>query len=328
MDIIMKLDESGQLSAMSLAALKEKVDTQNEIQSFFTFMDGIIADLNKANRFGTARSYGCLKGVLKSYCNEKDLKFQDVTYQFLTQFETNHISKGNSPNGCAVYMRTIRAIYNKAIKEGFVEKELYPFGSYKIKTIPTEKRALEWDLLKKIIELKIPSDHECHNARNYFVASYMMYGMNFTDMAFLKVTDIKDGRILYRRKKTSKLYDIKLTKSLEKILRHYMKGKNELGYIFPIIHREDDAMQYKDIQWAQKRYNTKLKLLAKQCKIDKNLTSYVSRHSFATQAMLQEIPLNAISTMLGHSSLKTTEVYLKSLPSNILDDYNAKIMGM
>ena len=85
-------------------------------------------------------------------------------------------------------------------------------------------------------------------------------------------------------------------------------------------------LQDRDIMWARKRYNKGLKDLAKLCGIEKNLTSYVSRHSFATKAMLQEVPLNAISTMLGHSSLKTTEVYLKSLPTNVLDAYNAKIM--
>ena len=77
---------------------------------------------------------------------------------------------------------------------------------------------------------------------------------------------------------------------------------------------------------ARKRYNTKLKGIAELCDIEQNLTSYVSRHPFATQAMLQQVQLNAIGAMLGHFSLKTTEIYLKSLPSNILTDYNAKIM--
>ena len=326
MDVIMKLDEAGQLTTMPLASLRERIDKPSSVQSFFTFTNHLIDELKKANRFGTARSYKGVSGVIKAYCNEKDLQFQDINYQFLTKLEAHHVGNGNSLNGLAVYMRTIRAIYNKAIKEGVVEKELYPFGNYRIKTVPTEKRALEWRLLKKIIEKKISPKHECFDTRNYFVASYMMYGMNFTDMAFLTKSDIKDGRILYRRKKTSKLYDIKVTKNLQKILSHYIRHNNNSLFVFPIIKREELALQVKDIDWDRKRYNAKLKDLAKLCKIDKNLTSYVSRHSFATQAMLQQVPLNAISTMLGHSSLKTTEVYLKSLPNNILDDYNAKIL--
>ncbi|MDR6193291.1 integrase [Siphonobacter sp. BAB-5404] len=224
-------------------------------------------------------------------------------------------------------MRTIRAIYNKAIKSGLVDKELYPFDDYKIKTSPTDKRALDSEFLKKIIELEIPVNHICFNTRNYFLASYMMYGMNFADMAYLEKSSLVNGRIRYRRRKTGKLYDIKITPSLEKILGHYLEQNPVSKFVFPILKREDPVLRDKDIQWARKRYNKKLKTLATLCGIDSNLTSYVSRHSFATQAMLHEIPLAAISTMLGHSSLKTTEIYLKGLPINVLDDYNEKILG-
>lgn len=326
MDVILKLHESGQLNLLSVTAVRDKIVQENKNQSFFHYAGLLIEDLKKANRIGTARSYKGVISVLKTYNNDRDLKFHDITYSFLSKFDTHHKSNGNGSNGLAVYMRTIRAIYNKAIKEGIIEKELYPFNDYKIKTTPTEKRALDWHLLKKIINAKLAPNHPCFNARNYFVASYMMYGMNFTDMAFLKKTDIKNGRIFYRRKKTSKLYDIKITDSLNKILKYFMKQNPDSEYVFPIIKRETSILQEKDIQWARKGYNEKLKALAEHCKIDKNITSYVSRHSFATQAMLLDVPLNAISTMLGHSSLKTTEVYLKSLPSNILDGYNSLIL--
>jgi len=120
--------------------------------------------------------------------------------------------------------------------------------------------------------------------------------------------------------------DIKITDSLNTILTHYISRNPESEYIFPIVKRDTPFTQEKDIQWARKRYNRDLKELAKTCGIEKNLTSYVSRHSFATQAMLQQIPLNAISSMLGHSILKTTEIYLKSLPSNVLDEYNTRVL--
>lgn len=328
MDIVLQLQESGQSEILQVAALKNKIAQKEIQQSFLEYASQIADELIKANRIGTARSYRMIIRVLRSFNNSKDLHFEDITYSFLNKFETHHRTKGNNSNGLAVYMRTIRAIYNKAIKEGLVKRELYPFYDYKIKTIPTEKRALEWEFMKKIIQLNLPQTHTCFNARNYFLASYMMYGMNFTDMAFLKKKDIAGGRITYRRRKTSKLYDIKITDNLNSILSHYIEQHPESDYIFPIIKRETLIAQDKDIQWARKRYNKKLKMLAELCGIEKNLTSYVSRHSFATQAMLQQVPLNAISTMLGHSSLKTTEIYLKSLPSNILDEYNSKILDM
>ncbi len=102
-------------------------------------------------------------------------------------------------------MRTIRSMYNKAIKAGLVEKDKYPFEQYKIKTVPTEKRALEWDMLQRIILLELEQANKWFQARNYFVVSYMMYGMNYTDMAYLEKEHITDGRIKFRRRKASKL---------------------------------------------------------------------------------------------------------------------------
>lgn len=326
MDVIFKLHEVKQLQALPITDLRERITQGGKTHSFYSYTDKVIADLIKANRIGTARSYKGVISVLKTFYGEKDLLFTTINYTFLSRFEAEHKSRGNGANGLAVYLRTIRAIYNKAIREGVVDKEHYPFADYKIKTVPTEKRALDGDYIRKIIALNIKPDHICFNARNYFVASYMMYGMNFSDMAFLKKTDLQNGRIVYRRRKTSKLYDIKVTDGLQKILNHYFKQEPESEYFFPIIKREGSFLQERDIQWARKKYNKKLKILAELCGIEKNLTSYVSRHSFATQAMLMEVPVKAISTMLGHSSLKTTETYLQSLPSNILDEYNSRIM--
>lgn len=327
MDVILKLHESDILQTLSITSLKDRIVQRDSKDSFFEFANQCVAELLKAHRVGTARSYKGLISVLKEYNKGRDLLFKEVTYNFLSKFESNHKGKGNGANGLAVYMRTIRAIYNKAIKSGLAEKEMYPFDDYKIKTAPTEKRALDMEFIKKIIELEIPTNHICFNTRNYFLASYMMYGMNFADMAYLEKGSIENGRIKYRRRKTGKLYDIKITPALEKVLNHYIQQNADSKFVFPVLKRESSTLREKDIQWARKRYNKKLKVLATLCGIDSNLTSYVSRHSFATQAMLHDIPLTAISSMLGHSSIKTTEIYLKGLPVNILDDYNERLIN-
>ena len=326
LDMMLKLLEKGELEKLTVADLKARITGVHSTESFIGYAERLVHELYQANRVGTANSYKGVLNILKAYHKGKDIRFSDINYSFLTKFETAHYRKGNGANSLAVYMRTIRAIWNKALKEGITERSQYPFYDYKIKTAPTEKRALELDLLQRIVALQIPQEHICFHARNYFLASYMLYGMNFTDMAYLKKDDIKDGRIVYRRKKTSKIYDIKITPALKHILDFYLKANTDSDYVFPILKRDTALLQNKDIMWARKRYNKKLKLLAELCNINKTLTSYVSRHSFATQAMLQQIPLNAISSMLGHSSIKTTETYLKSLPSNILDEYNEKVL--
>jgi len=326
MDIINNLADKKELDFLSINQLKDRITNKTLFKSIFTFGYSLVEEMNKAQRFGNARSYRSILVRLKNYIKKKDLSFNELNYDFLRKFETDYLSKkGNSLNGLAAYMRTIRAIYNKGIKAGLIEKEAYPFVRYKIRTEPTEKRAITFEQLKRILDLDLSKNHELFNYRNYFLSSYMLYGISFIDMAFLKLENIVDNRIKFQRRKTSKLYDIKITEQLRKILDFYIKNKNKNEFIFPIIKRETLELQYKDVNWAIKRYNQGLKKIAEICQIDQRLTSYVSRHSFATQAMFQDVPLQAISAMLGHSRLNTTQIYLKSLPSNVLDNYNEKL---
>lgn len=93
----------------------------------------------------------------------------------------------------------------------------------------------------------------------------------------------------------------------------------------PLISVETLEGRYKQVRGARKRYNKGLNKIAEQCGLEDNLTSYVSRHSFATHAMLKDVPLQAISAMLGHNKLSTTQIYLKSVPINILDSYQEQM---
>lgn len=325
-DKINQLRESGELEFLSIKQLKNRLVGKNKYDSFYEFGEAKVVELKATNRFGTAKNYQHLINVLRKFTKGRDVKFNEVNYEFLVDFERYHLSKpGNSINGVASYMRTLKAIFNRGIKAGIIKREAYPFYNYQIKTVPTAKRAIKQESVKKILEMKIdPSDFMVHY-RNYFILSYMLFGMSFIDMAFLKVENIRNGRIRFQRKKTSKLYDIKITEPLKEILNFYTKDKSSDEFILPIIKREKVELQYKDVKDALHRYNDGLKRLAKRCGIDEKLTSYVSRHSFATHAMLKNIPLIAISEMLGHSKLNTTQIYLKSLPSNLMDVYQEEL---
>ena len=91
------------------------------------------------------------------------------------------------------------------------------------------------------------------------------------------------------------------------------------------MRREDLQDQYYDVQWERKRYNKRLKEIAELCDIEEKLTSYVSRHSMATNLILNDVPINALSKMLGHSKLQTTEIYIKNLPTHIMDEYQERL---
>lgn len=349
-DIILKLEEDGKADAMSLAEIKERIVQQNASGSFFNYTNELIDDLKTAESFGTARWYEITSSVLKDFINGtdkranngktkgnkgeaykgKDLKFKEITYNFLMKFETRHYADGNSVNGLSMYMRAIRAIYNKAIKAGLADDDANPFKSYTIKSEPTRKLALDNASLDKIVLHKIDPGELYFDARNYFVAAYMMYGMSFADMAYLKKENIVNGRIHYRRQKTSRLYDIKITPALQEILSHYTEQSKDTPFVFPIIRRATPEQQDQDMIYGRKKYNKHLKRLAVVCDVPAELaatmTTKVIRHSFATQARLAGAPIDVIKAMLGHSSVKVTEIYMSSLPSNILDDYNEKVL--
>ena len=326
-DIINHLYEKEELNFLSIKQIKNRIVKTVTFSSFFEYGSSLVDEMKKAQRFGNANSYYAVIKILKKFNQEKDLKFNEINYDYLKKFERYHFSRGNSINGLAVYMKTIRAIYNKAIKSGIITKDAYPFTNYKIKTTPTEKRAIDIDSIRAIMELKLKETDNLFHYRNYFLASYMLYGISFIDMAFLKLENIIDNRVKFQRKKTAKPYNIKITSQLDEILSYYINNKSNEDFIFPIIKRDSYELQYKDVLWARKKYNKGLKEIAKICGIEQRLTSYVSRHSFATQAMFQNIPLQAISAMLGHNRLTTTQIYLKSLPDTILDGYNEKLLS-
>lgn len=324
-DIINRLKEEDRLRFLSITQLKSELTKSGKTHSFFSFTEKVIDDFKNAERFGNAKAYNCLLGVIREFHAKKELFFEELNYDFLVRFENYHLAKGNSYNGLAVYMRTIRAIYNKAINSELIEKKFYPFDKYKIRTEPTQKRAIGSDDIKKILNLNLTEDDKLFHTRNYFLTSYLMCGMSFIDMAFLTMENIKNGRIQYRRAKTSKIYDFIISEQLQQILNFYAFNKLNNQFVFPIIKRKKLEEQYKDVEWARKIYNKNLFALAQKCEITSKLTSYVSRHSFATEALLNEIPLKAISQMLGHSSLTTTQIYLNSLPNNIMDEYLKKM---
>ena len=239
LDAITKLDEQKRLDRLSVVELKNFIDTKSSQVSFTAYSERLIAEQMATGKIGNARAYQCAVNVLTTFAKGKDIAFHDLTYAFIKKFESHHLAKGTSQNGLATYLKKIRAMYNRAIKDDLVEKSMYPFESYSIKTTKTRKRAIGMDAIKKIIDLKLEADHPLYDARNYFLLSFYMRGMSFADMAHLKVSNIIDRRIYYQRQKTDKPYNIKMTAEIQGLLDLYLTDKSSDDYIFPIIKSAD-----------------------------------------------------------------------------------------
>jgi len=325
--IIDLLTLSGEINKMSSVALRNRIVNKNKAVSFRDFNDKIIKELEMSNKLGNASCYIQAQRFLDRYSNQKDLSFEDIDFKFLKSMEAMHLSKNNSLNSLSFYLRTVRAVFNRAIHEGVIRREIYPFDKYSIKETKTKKRAIRKNDINLIRDLKIEENTPMWHARNYFMFSFYCIGMNFADMANLKRSNIIKGRIEYVRAKTGKPYSVKLVEPAIEIINLYFNGQGPKDYVFPIIKREDPALRMKDLQNERKTYNKYLKHIAVACGIKANLTSYVARHSWATIAKDLNQPISVISEGLGHEDSKTTQIYLDSFDDEVIDNANELVTG-
>jgi integrase/recombinase XerD len=325
-DKLIELEDAGVLSTLTITDIMSRLSNKGNRDCFFKFADSQIANLKAAKRISNMNAYNDAANAIKNFHGSRSISFKSITPEFLRRMEAKHLEKGNKLNGFAAYMRSVRAIYNLAIDDGLVDKKYYPFEKFSIRTERTQKRSISKELLQNIVSLKLLPHHPCFDARNKFLISYMLYGMNFCDMVMLTKDNIVNGRIEYQRNKTTAPFNVLITPTLQALLNLYIKS--EQHSIFNVVKRTDPVLANKDVKNARRLFNDRLKDLAKLCGIETNLTSYVSRHSFATHAKLHKIPVEAISEMLGHTSIKTTQIYLDSLPSTTLDEYNATVLDM
>lgn len=160
-------------------------------------------------------------------------------------------------------------------------------------------------------------------ARDMFLMSFYLRGMSFIDMAFLKKSDLKNGYVTYRRRKTGQQLVIEWTKEMQMILDKY--PENASDYLLPIIRNPatNERCTYRN---AGYNINHNLKRIAGMIGVSIPLTLYVARHSWASAAKAKGIPLSVISEGMGHDSEATTQIYLASLDTSVVDKANSLIL--
>ena len=227
-------------------------------------------------------------------------------------------STGLTLNSISFYMRILRAIYNKAVKDG-LDQDKHPFCNVFTKTTKTAKRAVSMDTIQKLASAEIKNKTE-QLARDLFLFSFYTRGMAFVDIAFLRKADIHNGYLIYKRKKTGQELKVAWRKQMQDIVdRHPSKdGEHLLGVL--------DSKSVKTLRfqyhYKQCHINEALKRLANRLGLGVHLTMYVARHSWATIAKERNVPISVISDGMGHNSEKTTQIYLKSVDADVIDRSN------
>ena len=217
--IILELDDEG--NPYTVDDIVSKIQVDKRSKQLFQYTEDLIKRMTKSGSTGNARVYENALNVFKKYRNDKDIEFNALTYKVLQDFLDYLKGEGCKTNTISVYLRTLRAIYNRAIKEKAAQEALYPFKKLTIKSEKTQKRAISKDDINKIRELELEEGSELDKARDYFLFSFNTRGMNFVDMAYLKVKDITDERIHYARQKTKQKFSIKITDEAWAIIKKY-----------------------------------------------------------------------------------------------------------
>ncbi len=321
--ILQSLDETDQLNRITPADLMTRLKKKSKRLSFSQYLESHTRFLLEHGREGNAYNFEKLKPFFERYLPEKkDILFEDINPKNLKKIEYRYIARGNSYNGLSNYLRTIRALYNKAVKEWPELKDLYPFRDYKIKHVKAHKTAIKRDDLVKILNLDIKPDNRSWHSRNLFMFSFYCRGMNLTDIAKLKLKDIQNGRIIYRRSKNAKPFNIKINENISEILEFYLVDKKPDDYIFPILSDASRNSVTEQIREFGHVTNHALKRWAKKLDIDPSLSFNTARHSWATIGKEMNVPIAAISEGLGHNDIRTTQIYLDSFNDDVIDSVN------
>jgi integrase/recombinase XerD len=291
------------------------LNNREAIDSISSGFDKYIKELRNENRVGTAVSYEVAKRSLESF--KKGLKYADITPSLLRSYETWMLEHNKSITTVGIYLRSLRSIFNRAN----IDKSLYPFGQgkgkYNIPTGKNIKKALTKSEIEQIFNYTIEENKPLAMARDYWTFIYMGNGINVKDLCLLKKKNISGDLIIFERAKTKRKKDNNLIRiSLQPQMRNTIAKWGVLSldpesYIFPHLKKGmSPEIERQVVQQLTKTINKYMKRVTKEIGLNKNVTTYTARHSFATILKYSGASVEYISEALGHAETKTTKSYL------------------
>lgn len=294
------------------------------------FWNEVISDLNKSGKAGNAKALSETKKSVFNFHKKNNLMFKEITPTFLEKYEVYLRENNNSDGGVAFKMRELRSLYNRAIKKNVIDEKYYPFKVYKVSKLKVGniKKALtreEVRLIENFDETKYPNLAE---AKRIFLFSYYCRGMNYFDIMMLKWSSVSGDRITYIRSKTKGKFNINILQPVKEILDFYRNRPSTTDYVFPILLSNNlTATQIQNRKHKKlKKFNSDLKKIAEIVGVDKPLSSYVARHSYATNLKQIGVSTDIVSQSMGHKNVAITTAYLKDFEDDVIDKENEKLL--
>lgn len=238
------------------------------------------------------------------------LDFKDITYTFLKDFEVYLREKGNGINTVAKHLRQLRTLVNEAINQGYIHADAYPFRKFKIKQEKGRHEFLTPDELKKLENLEVHDLKLRHVLDAFLFCCYV--GLRFSDFCQLTPSNF----IRVNGKRWLHFKSIKTGIELRLPLHLLFEGK-----ALAILDR-NCITEFASLG-SNSEVNKALSVITSMARIKKHVTYHTARHTCATLLIHQGVPITTVQRLLGHTSVKTTEIYSEILSSTILRDLKA-----
>lgn len=292
-------------------------------------MKKAIDELKDEKRYGTAHIY---QSALNAFCEFRGCNvvyFHQINRASLKDFETYLRDKQLSWNTVSTYMRTLRSAYNKAVDKKIISGIPRLFHHVYTGVKNETKRALEVEEINKLLNgvplKELPEDLLL--CRVWANLMFQLRGMPFVDLAHLHKSDLKGNTLSYRRYKTGGQMVVDIPVTAMELINKYQNTSKNSPYLFPILSGKKTGEDlYTEYQQALRTMNYNLGRLAKKCGVATKVSSYTTRHTWATLAKYCNFSEQLICEAFGHSSVKVTETYLKSFKSEEIRKANDAII--
>lgn len=290
----------------------------------FPYMEESVRKLRTLGKIRTAETYQTALSRFRRFRHGKDVRLADIDDELMSAYERELKESGLCANTTSFYMRILRAVYNRALKEGLI-KDRRPFRYVYTGVDKTRKRAIDIRDVRRLAALNLDGSPVEALARDLFLFSFYTRGMSFVDMAYLQKSDLNLGVLSYRRRKTGQMMFIRWENCMQSVIDRHPASFSP--FLLPIITSLDRDPRAQYIHMIHK-VNSCLRRLGKRLDLPVPLTMYVARHTWASTAHRENIPISVISEGMGHTSEKTTRIYLDSLDANVIDEANRMILGL
>jgi integrase len=280
---------------------------------------------------GHYRKYDIYRSIsyrIRLYTGNDDPLLDTVfTLDFLNGFRNSLLSSNLSRNTVSFYVNVMRSIYTAAVNSGRLEVDPNLITSFRTKNVPTEKRAISADSIAKLHASDLSLFPDLEQCRDLFMLSFYFQGIPFVDLLHLRKGDLKGNLLTYFRQKTGTLVSVHvLDEAREYLSRLLDSHEANTSCLLPLLTCEGED-GYKQYQTALRRYNRKLKVLAKHLGIEETLTSYVARHTWATMAHHSGVDVAIVSQAMGHRTEEMTHTYLSSFGQEQLREANVTVLN-